>query len=403
MINFPSLIATNAARMRIVAGPSVTLLEFGLRRAQGPDGAISATKYSFVGGFDGSSNVLAGKLTGIPVKGTHAHAYVQSYVNLNELQTTKIKSSADKNIEVEFVALVLEKRKILNYTETNNGELTAFIAYSQAFPYNLLALVDSYDTLISGVPNFLCVAWALYELGYKPTGVRLDSGDLAYLSKETRKLFIRTDKIIGLDIFANLNIVASNDINEDVLSSLKDQGHEINTFGIGTNLVTCQKQPALGCVYKLVEINGVPRIKLSQDIGKLTIPGRKLVHRLFGQDGAPILDLMQTESEPIPVPGQRILCRHPFEEKKRCHVTPTKVEVILHSIWDGPNGGYDEDYINDLTLLNARKRCKEDLEILRTDHTRYMNATPYKISVTQTLYDFIHNLWMAEAPISDLC
>jgi nicotinate phosphoribosyltransferase len=389
--------------MRTVAGPNTMLLEFGLRRAQGPDGSISATKYSYVGGFDGTSNVLAGKLTGIPVKGTHAHSYVQSYVNINELISTKIISSTDKSIEVEFVALVLEKRRILKYTETNNGELTAFIAYSQAFPHNLLALVDTYDSLISGVPNFLCVAWALFELGYKPTGIRLDSGDLAYLSRETRALFIRTDEIIGKKIFSNLNIVASNDINEDVLSSLKIQGHEINTFGIGTNLVTCQKQPALGCVYKLVEVNSVPRIKLSQDIVKLTIPGRKLVYRLFGLDGCPILDLMQIESEPSPVRGQRLLCRHPFEEKKRCHVTPTKVERVHQLIWDGPNGGYDKDYIDNLTLINARDRCMESLKTLRTDHTRYMNATPYKVSVTQTLYEFIHNLWMEEAPIVDFC
>merc|ERR1712216_109227 len=163
-------------------------------------------------------------------------------------------------------------REEMKLGETNDGELIAFTTYALSFPNGFLALVDTYDTLYSGVPNFLCVALALDSLGYKAKGIRLDSGDLAYLSKQARKMFVTCADKYGLDYFKSFTIVASNSINENVLQSLNEQGHEIDAYGIGTNLVTCQKQPALGMVYKLVEVNGVPRIKLSQDIVKVTIP-----------------------------------------------------------------------------------------------------------------------------------
>ncbi len=315
LVNFPSLVATNAARMRLAAGPHKSLLEFGLRRAQGPDGGLSASKYSHLGGFNGTSNVLAGKLFGIEVKGTHAHSFVMSYVSLSDLKTSTIRA-ADGSGEVEFVVRVLEKRVQLGFGDSNEGELAAFIAYAQAFPGGFLALVDTYDTTKSGLKNFLSVGWALHELGYKPVGIRLDSGDLAYLSKVSRERFraIDRDFLGGEEVFGKCLIVASNDINEDVLLSLNREGHEIDVFGIGTHLVTCQMQPALGCVFKLVEINGLPRIKLSQEVEKLVIPGKKTVYRLYGNDRHPLLDLMLTTSEPAPLVGQRLLVRHPFAE-----------------------------------------------------------------------------------------
>lgn len=186
---------------------------------------------------------------------------------------------------VDIVQKALEYRTALGYTRSNLGELAAFIAYAQSFPDNLLCLVDTYDTLKSGVANFICVGLAISDLGHKPIGVRLDSGDLAYLSKRTRQMFQHAAEKYNRPYFANLNIVASNDINEQVLYALAKQGHTIDTFGVGTNLVTCQAQPALGCVYKLVEINGHPRIKLSQDIGKVTMPCRKNVYRLYTAHG----------------------------------------------------------------------------------------------------------------------
>jgi len=313
--------------MRLAAGPDKMLLEFGLRRAQGPDGGLSASKYAYVGGFDGTSHVLAGKLFGISVKGTHAHSFVMSYTGLKDLKSTKIASSSDKLVQVEFLDLVLKKRSLLGYTNTNDSELAAFIAYAQSFPNGLVALVDTYDTISSGVPNFLCVGWALLDLGYQPRGIRLDSGDLAYLSKEVRLMFKEVDekflKVVFLQLttntvimtifthfrllfpiqeeyFTKCTITASNDINEDVLLSLNRQGHEIDIFGIGTHLVTCQRQPALGCVFKLVEINGTPRIKLSQEAEKLVIPAKKNIFRLFGKDGHCLVDLMQLADEPKP-------------------------------------------------------------------------------------------------------
>jgi len=398
LVNFPSLVATNACRMRLAAGTGKSLMEFGLRRAQGPDGGLTASKYAYVGVFDGTSNVLAGKLFGIPVKGTHAHAYVQAYSGLSSLTSTKIASGIDGS-EIEFVSLVMEKRKILKAENTNEGELAAFISYAQAFPNGVLALVDTYDILSSGVPNFLCVAWALYDIGYKPLGIRLDSGDLAYFSKAVRAAFRKMDATCGKELFGKLQIVASNDINEDVLLSLNREGHEIDTFGIGTHLVTCQKQPALGCVYKLVEINGNPRIKLSQDVEKLVIPCKKDAFRLFGADGHPIVDIMTMKSEKPPTVGDRIMCRHPFQPNKRCFVTPSIVEPLLQTIWDGQNGGIIQKKV---VLTESRNHCITQVASMRNDHIRSLNATPYKISLSEELYEFMHALWMRESPVVEL-
>ena len=197
------------------------LLEFGLRRAQGPDGAVSASKYAYLGGFDGTSNVLAGKLTGIPVKGTHAHSFVMTSQALCELKSTMLKKLNGE--EVEFVSVVLDKLNLLGWgNKTNMGELTAFISFAQAFPKIFLALIDTYDTLKSGLPNFLAVGAALYDLGYQPVGIRLDSGDLAYLSREARRMFLDADKLLGKNIFAHCDIVASNDINEEVCIYMRE-------------------------------------------------------------------------------------------------------------------------------------------------------------------------------------
>ena len=259
LVNYASLVATNAARFRAATAPGKELLEFGLRRAQGPDGGLSASRYCYLGGFDGTSNVLAGKLYGIPIKGTHAHAYVSSYESMEDLNQRELVDSVTRESR-PFADLCLkylnELAPILNIIadETNKGELAAFVSYAIAFPTNFLALVDTYDVLKSGLPNFLAVARALHECNYKALGLRLDSGDLAYLSLEVRTRFVATGKFFQVPYFDKFTIVASNDINEETLMSLEEQGHSIDSFGIGTHLVTCQKQPALGCVYKLVEV-----------------------------------------------------------------------------------------------------------------------------------------------------
>ena len=259
LVNYASLVATNAARFCAAAGPNKTLLEFGLRRAQGPDGGLSASKYCYLGGFHGTSNVLAGKLYGVPIKGTHAHAYISSYECMKDLTEQHLADRVTGETR-QFADLCLKYLKELGPLlkilpeETNRGELAAFVSYAIAFPTNFLALVDTYDVLKSGLPNFLAVARALHECNYKAVGLRLDSGDLAYLSLEVRAKFVQIAEAFNIEDFKNFNIVASNDINEETLVSLEKQGHSIDTFGIGTHLVTCQKQPALGCVYKLVDV-----------------------------------------------------------------------------------------------------------------------------------------------------
>lgn len=397
LTNYASLVATNGLRHRIAAGPEKKLLEFGLRRAQGPDGSLSASKYSYIGGFDGTSNVQAGFLFGIPIKGTHAHSYITSFTSLDQVPDCEDENlSKLKELSLDFRHQLLEKGISKS---TNNGELAAFITYALAYPKGTLCLVDTYDTLGSGCVNYLAVALALHTLGLKAVGIRLDSGDLAYLSKKCREMFCKVIDLfpeMEIQYFEKFNIVASNDIHEDVLYSLNTQGHEIDSFGIGTHLVTCKKQPALGCVYKLVDVNGAPRIKFSQDSIKMTIPGKKNAYRLYGGDGLAIIDLLVPASDGEIKAGDRVLCRHPFSGRKRAFVVPTKVKPLLNLVWDG-------ELVNDIPDINESKaRCVAGLKELREDHIRHQNPTPYKVSVTDDLYNLIIDLWQEEVPVPEL-
>ncbi|HSB07279.1 MAG TPA: nicotinate phosphoribosyltransferase, partial [Thermodesulfobacteriota bacterium] len=393
LTNYPSLMTTNAAKYRLLVGFDKGLIEFGLRRAQGPDGGLSASRYSYMGGFDGTSNVLAGYLFGVPIKGTHAHSYVQSFTGIENLKNTALVGTDGK--AHDFVQMILEIREQLGFLHTNEGELASFVAYAQAFPEGFLALVDTYDTMKSGVPNFICVALGLLKLGYKPIGVRLDSGDLSYLSRGTRKMLnemaARTHP--GL---SRCLILASNEINKSVLISLGQQGHEIDTFGIGTHLVTCDDQPALGCVYKLVEAKGIPRIKLSQELGKMTIPGKKEAYRLFGEDGYSLLDLMIRVGDQPPEQETRVLCHHPFDPIKRVYVTPSKVIPLHHCVWDGKR------IYPEVPLKESRDYVLNQLRSTREDHLRDINPTPYKVSVSEELYNYVYHLWAEESPVTEL-
>lgn len=279
LINFSSLIATNATRHRLAAGSDKVLIEFGLRRAQGPDGAMSASRYAYLGGFDATSNVEAGKRYGIPVLGTHAHSYVQSFTGFHDLGE-KLSLKSTEGEQVDFLERVKQYRERLGLMHTKDGELAAFTWYALCFPTSFLALVDTYDTIRSGVPNFLCVAFALADFGYSAKGVRLDSGDLSLLSRMTRNMFRKVCKEHASQheqIVSGFQIVASNDLDEGTISSLNAQGHSIDCFGIGTHLVTCKGQGALGCVYKLVELKSRPRIKISEDISKVSINSFNLI------------------------------------------------------------------------------------------------------------------------------
>ncbi|XP_065085336.1 nicotinate phosphoribosyltransferase isoform X5 [Ochlerotatus camptorhynchus] len=402
LVNYASLMATNAARYRMVAGRHINLLEFGLRRAQGPDGGLSASKYAYIGGFDGTSNVLAGKLFNIPVKGTHAHAYITSFTGIEELKTRVLahKETGDKRDLLELAIqhrIQLSKILDISTSESSEGELAAMVSFAIAFPDGFMALVDTYDVKRSGLLNFCAVALALNDQGYRAVGIRIDSGDLAYLSCLSRETFERISERFKLPWFSKLTIVASNDINEETILSLNEQGHKIDCFGIGTHLVTCQRQPALGCVYKMVEINTQPRIKLSQDVGKVTMPGNKNVFRLYGADGHALIDLLQRVDESPPEVGQKVLCRHPFQESKRAYVIPTHVEALYDVYW--ADGRVTQAMPS---LDEVRDRVQNSLKTLRQDHKRTLNPTPYKVAVSDNLYNFIHDLWLQNAPIGEL-
>ena len=240
-IGFPTLVATKAARMCLAAAGD-EVLEFGLRRAQGPDGGLSASRAAYVGGCSSTSNVLAGQRYGIPVKGTHAHSWVIVF----------------------------------------DDELEAFAAYAEALPNNVVFLVDTYDTL-EGVRHAIEVARTLRERGHRMLGVRLDSGDLAYLSIEARRLLDAAG-------FQDTAILASNELDEQVITSLKLQGAAISVWGVGTRLATAYEQPALGAVYKLTAVKNdagawVPRVKVSEQAAKTTTPGLLQVRRYHEPDG----------------------------------------------------------------------------------------------------------------------
>lgn len=238
-MNYQTLIATKAARIKQVANDGI-LLEFGTRRAQEASAALWGARAAVIGGFDATSNLLAGKLFGIPTKGTHAHAFVQDA----------------------------------------RTELAAFEAYANALPDHVTLLVDTYDTLKSGVPNAIKVGHKLKEQGKTLRGIRLDSGDLAYLSREARRMLDEA----GLP---EVKIVASNDLDEYTIQSLLSQGARIDTWGVGTKLITAQDSPSLGGVYKLVaKLEGnewVPTIKISGNPEKVTTPGRKQLMRIINR------------------------------------------------------------------------------------------------------------------------
>ncbi|XP_018351957.1 PREDICTED: nicotinate phosphoribosyltransferase-like isoform X1 [Trachymyrmex septentrionalis] len=402
LVNYASLMATNAARYRMMAGKNIMLLEFGLRRAQGPDGGLSASKYSYIGGFDGTSNVLAGKLFNIPIHGTHAHAYITSFTSISDLQGKTLAHKQTGDI-LDVLELACKHREAIaddleaSVSQASDGELAALISYAIAFPETFTAIVDTYDVKKSGLLNFCAVALALNNLGYRAIGIRIDSGDLAYLSNVARDIFEKIAIKYDIPWFAKLMIYASNDINEETIISLNEQSHKIDCFGIGTHLVTCQRQPALGCVYKMVEINNKPRIKLSQEVEKVTIPGRKAAYRLYGSNGYALIDLLQVITEDPPQVMQKVLCRHPFQQRKRANVTPSRVESLHKIYWK------DGKLCQPLpTLQEIRNRVQESLNILRNDHKRNLNPTPYKVAVSDTLYSFMNELWSQNAPIEEL-
>eukprot|EP00106_Octopus_bimaculoides_P021359 XP_014788801.1 PREDICTED: nicotinate phosphoribosyltransferase-like [Octopus bimaculoides] len=416
LVNYASLVATNAVRFRLAAGFDMKLFEFGLRRAQGPDGGMSASRYCYMGGFDGTSNVLAGKFFDIPVKGTHAHAFVNSFINLSSIKSRTLKKNNSDEI-VDFLSLCLEwQSRLCNQLgffkdQVNEGELAAFCSYAISFPNQFLALIDTYDVVKSGLPNFLTVALALHAIGYKAQGVRIDSGDLAYLSTISRQEFEKVATMFNIPVFGKFTIVASNDINEDTIHSLNQQSntddnsvdntldqpnHQINCYGIGTHLVTCQKQPALGCVFKLVQINDIPRIKLSEEPDKIGIPGKKTAYRLYGADDIALIDVLIRDTEQPPLAGERVFCRHPFQ-------VSSKLNYVKFCVMGDEKFWALRAQQNLPTLRHLREKTLSSLSHIREDHKRALQPSPYKVAVSDKLYTFMHNLWLENAPVGELC
>ncbi|MDD3722372.1 MAG: nicotinate phosphoribosyltransferase [Lutibacter sp.] len=275
-LNFQSLIATKANRLRKAAG-NRTIIDFGMRRAQGW-AAIHGSRAAIAGGVDGTSNELASFLYGLKAVGTMAHSWVQSY----------------------------------------EDELTAFRKYAEFHPVNCVLLVDTYNTLKIGIPNAIIVAKEMEQRGQRLFAIRLDSGDLAYLSKKTRKMLDDVD-------LTYIKIVASNQLDEYLINSLILQGAKIDSFGIGTSLITGQKDAALDGVYKLTDIDNRPVIKLSENVAKITLPGKKKIIRFFNDTGTFYADgiMLSDENE-----NDIDVITHPQFSEKKSSVIGLKREQI---------------------------------------------------------------------------
>jgi len=335
VVNFESLIATKAARLAI-ATRGEPILEFGLRRAQGFDGALSASWAAYVGGCSATSNVLAGKLFGIPVRGTHAHSWVMSF----------------------------------------ESEPAAFEAFARALPNNCVLLVDTYDTL-DGVRNAIEAGRLLRELGHDLLGIRLDSGDLAYLSLEARKLLDEAG-------FERSTIFASNDLDEQTIQSLKEQGAAIAVWGVGTRLVTGHGAGALGGVYKLGAVRDEGRewrhvVKLSEQAAKVTTPGIQQVRR-FRHGGEFVADMVYDELLGASTEGWMI---DPVDPVRRRRISPAEEwqDLLVPVFRDG------QVLIETPSIHDVRTRVHDQLEHLHAGIKRFVYPHRYPAGLDHALYD----------------
>ncbi|WP_026950165.1 nicotinate phosphoribosyltransferase [Algoriphagus mannitolivorans] len=336
IINFQTLIATKAARINLAA-QGEPVLEFGLRRAQGIDGALAASRAAYIGGCASTSNVMAGKLFGIPVAGTHAHSWIMSF-------------------------------------ET---ELEAFEAYAEAFPDQCVFLVDTYDTL-NGVRNAIKVGEILRSKGKEMLGIRIDSGDLAYFSTQARQMLDEAG-------FPDAKIVASNDLDEHIIASLKSQDAEINVWGVGTKLVTAYDQPALGAVYKLSAIKNSegawePKVKVSQQSLKINIPGYHNVKRYFSK-GKAVADMIYLEDQEIDSRGVVIIDPTDATRRKRLMPAFYQEEVLLKPIFKKGEKVYTRPNLHEI-----RDRAAQQLESLDKAHMRLINPHLYPVGLEENLH-----------------
>ncbi len=339
IINHQTLIATKSSKIcRATAGKGV-VMEFGLRRAQGPDAGISGARAAIIGGCSSTSNVIAGQKFDVPVAGTMAHSWVMDYPT----------------------------------------EYDAFKAYAEAYPTNCLLLVDTYDTLRSGVPNAIKVFKELKAKGYTPKGIRLDSGDLAYLSKKARKMLDEAG-------FPEALICVSGDLDERSINSLIQQGAKIDSWGVGTRLITSEDLPALGGVYKLSAVIGkdgsiTPKIKLSDNTEKITNPSFKNLYRLYDKEnGMAIADLITLRDETVDE-SKPLTIFHPIETWKKHEVENFRAEPLLHTIVEKGKLVYKFPTLKEVAAFSKSELGKFWEEYLRLDVPQL-----YKVDLSTKLH-----------------
>ena len=333
LINFQTLVATKARRIVHAAGPAGTVLEFGLRRAHGPNGGLLVARAAAVGGVLSTSNVEAGQTFGLPVRGTHAHSWVMAFPD----------------------------------------ELSAFRAYAATFPDKCTLLIDTYDTLASGLPNAITVARELRQEGHELAGVRIDSGDLAYLSRCVREAFDAAG-------FPAVRVVASNELDEQVIESIRSEGGRVDIYGVGTRLATCAGAGggALGGVYKLVECDDRPRLKVTSDIAKATLPGRKRLLRAVAPDGTYLQDVIALDRDQV-IPGAMV-----FDPANPLHHTLIPADARLTDLrGEVMRDGRRTRPAEPLAALAARSAA--EIAQLPQGVTRFINPHRYKVSLSAAL------------------
>lgn len=337
IINHQTLIATKAMRMANETKGGIA--EFGLRRAQGPDAGIYGARASIIGGCVSTSNVLAGKMFGVKVSGTHAHSWVMSFPT----------------------------------------ELEAFRKYAELYPDQCLLLVDTYDTLKSGVPNAIKVFDELKASGYKPVGIRLDSGDLAYLSKKARAMLDAAGH-------TEAKIFASGDIDENIIASLNAQGARIDVWGIGTKLITASPRPALGGVYKMAAVRDkdgkwVPKMKFSDTHEKITNPGFKTTYRILDANGKAAADLIALADEKIDS-SRPLTIFHPVETWKKKTFTDYTLKRLPVQIFSKGAAVYERPSLKEIVDYAVRSRGE-----FWEEYKRLINPHVYKVDLSDGLYD----------------
>ena len=356
IINHQSLIATKTSRI-VFAADGDGIMEFGLRRAQGPDAGLYGARAAMIGGCVGTSNVLAGQLFDVPVMGTHAHSWIMSF----------------------------------------KDEYTAFKNYAKMYPDNCTLLVDTYDTLKSGVPNAIRVFREFKESGHplKKYGIRLDSGDLAYLSKEARKMLDAAG-------FEDATICASNDLDEFLLHDLKMQKAAIDSWGVGTNLITSKDCPSFGGVYKLAAIKNqdgefIPKIKISENTEKITNPGNKTIYRIYDKETGKLKsDLICFAGEEYDT-NEDLLLFDPIETWKKTRLpggTYTMREILVPVFING------ECVYNSPSVMEIAAYCKQEKDTLWDETKRLFYPHRIHVDLSQKLYDVKKSL-LDQMSISD--